>query len=453
MDTRFFPHNTHLEDPQRFADRDPQLRQLKKQTYVFESHLLNKLPKDKPGIYTLTGGRQSGKSTLLKQWIAELLKIGVNPATIAFLSGDLIHDHQSLWQLLQVQLEAMPFDEIKYFLIDEITYIADWDKVIKLAIAEGLLQNTILMLSGSDSILVQETNKLLPKRRNKNEIIDFHLYPLSFAEVLNLKNKMPQALKEKPFKSSDLEILFDEFQLYLQHGGYLTAINDLAKHKKISKATLMTYSDWIRGDMLKRGKQENNLREILTAIIKRYNHPITWQALVRDISIDYPKTIADYINELASMDVLFIQSALLEDKLLPAPKKPRKLSFMDPFIFHALRAWLLPSADPYQTQVLPALNNKVICTQLVKACVATHFNRYYPTYYIKSTGEIDIAYVRQKHFWPVQVQWEDELRAKDIKQMSKYPNSLILSKTQKYTELKGIPTIPLPLALLSILPE
>ncbi len=126
---------------------------------------------------------------------------------------------------------------------------------------------------------------------------------------------------------------------------------------------------------------------------------------------------------------------------------------MDRFIFHALRAWFLPSADPYQTQVLPALNNKVICTQLVKACVATHFNRYYPTYYIKSTGDVDIAYVRQKHFWPVQVQWEDELRAKDIKQMTKYPNSLILSKTQKYTELKDIPTIPLPLALLSILPE
>lgn len=452
MDNRFFPHNTHLEDPQKFADRDPQLRHLKKQTYVCQSQLLNKFPVDKPGIYTLTGGRQSGKSTLLKQWIAKLIKQNVKPTNIAFLSGDLIPDQHSLWQLLQVQLEAMPLDDIKYILIDEITYIVDWEKVIQRAIAEGLLQNTILLLSGSDSVLVYELRKLLPKKMNHKGIIDFHLYPLSFADVLKLKNKMPQSFKEKSISSTEMTMLFDEFQNYLQHGGYLTAINDFAKHKKISKSTLMTYSDWIRGDMLKRGKQEHNLREILMCLIKRYNTPVTWQALVRDISIDHPKTIADYITELAYMDVIFIQSALLEDKLLPAPKKPRKLAFTDPFIFHALRAWLWPTADPYQTQVVTGLNDPVISTQLVKACVTTHFKRYFPTYYIKSTGEVDLAYIKQKHFWPIQIEWTDELRKKDIKQMAKYPNSLILSNKQQYTQLNDISVVPLPLALLLIFP-
>ena len=453
MDTRFFPHNTHLEDPQRFADRDPQLRQLKKQTYVFQSHLLQTLPKDKPGIYTLTGGRQSGKSTLLKQWIAELLKSGVKPAAIAFLSGDLIHDHQSLWQLLQVQIDNMRIDELKYILIDEVTYISEWDTVIKRAISNGMLEHTVLMLTCSDSVLVQETRKLLPKRRDKTETIDFHLYPLSFAEVLQLKKRMPQSLHNKSISRVEMANIFEEFQHYLQHGGYLTAINDFAKHNKISKATFMTYSDWVRGDMLKRGKQENNLREILMAIIKRYNSPISWQALVRDISIDHPKTIADYIAELVSMDVLFMQSALVENTLLAAPKKPRKLVFTDPFIFHALRAWLWPVADPYQTQMMPALNDPVFRTQQIKACVATHFNRYFPTYYIKSTGEVDLAYIKQKHFWPIQIQWSNDLKAKDMKQLTKYPNSLILGKTEKYEESNGIPIVPLPLALLLILPE
>ncbi len=452
MDNRFFPHNTHLEDPQKFADRDPQLRHLKKQTYVFQSPLLERFPINKPGIYTLTGGRQSGKTTFLKQWIAKLIAQGIKPANIAFMSCDLIPDAQSLWQLLQVQLDVMPLEDVKYILIDEITYITDWEMVIKRAISEGLLQNTVLLLSGSDSVLVYETPKLLPKNVSKKEIINFHLYPLSFAEVLKLKNKLPQSLKEKTISSSEMTALFEEFQHYLQHGGYLTAINDLAKHKKISKATLMTYSDWVRGDMLKRGKQEQNLREILMCIIKRYNFPVTWQALVRDISIDHPKTIADYITELAYMDVLFIQSALLEDKLLPAPKKPRKLAFIDPFIFHALRAWLWPTSDPYQTQVVAALNDPQLCTQLVKACVATQFQRHFPTYYIKSTGEVDIAYIKQKHFWPVQIKWSDELRSKDLKQITKYPNSLILGKNQQYEQLNDISVVPLPLALLLILP-
>lgn len=112
--------------------------------------------------------------------------------------------------------------------------------------------------------------------------------------------------------------------------------------------TLNTYSDWIRGDMIKRGKQEHYLREILATIIKRYNTQVTWNALARDLSIDHPATVADYAALLVTMDALFIQAALLESKLAPAPKKARKLMFTDPFIFHAIRSLLWPEchSDP-----------------------------------------------------------------------------------------------------------
>ncbi len=72
MDPRFLPHNTHLETPLQFAMRDPQLRTLKTQKYVYRSKLLDEFPYHIPGIYTLGGGRQIGKSTLLKQWMLEL---------------------------------------------------------------------------------------------------------------------------------------------------------------------------------------------------------------------------------------------------------------------------------------------------------------------------------------------------------------------------------------------
>lgn len=106
--------------------------------------------------------------------------------------------------------------------------------------------------------------------------MDFHLYPLNFLETVKLKKRFASDEVERLMNpeieptASALDILYKEFELYLIHGGFLTAINDIARHNRITPSTFATYSDWIRGDVLKRGRQEHYLREILGAIIKRY---------------------------------------------------------------------------------------------------------------------------------------------------------------------------------------
>jgi hypothetical protein len=249
-----------------------------------------------------------------------------------------------------------------------------------------------------------------------------------------------------------LDRLFEEFDSYLSHGGFLTAINDMAMHQRILPATFSTYSDWIRGDVLKRNRQEHYLLEILQAIVKRYGSQITWNALSHDLSIDHPKTIADYVALLVSMDATFVQAALLEDKLTASPKKAKKLMFADPFIFHAVNSWVKPCKDPFNEQIKPTLSNADWSAKLVEACATTHYRRIFPTYYIKSKGEVDIAYVDKNQFWPVEVKWSAQLRPKQFKQITKYPNGLILTKSRQQGEIHGIPTMPLPVALLRIGP-
>src|SRR5579872_1955764 len=178
MDPQFSPHNTHLETPSRFSERDPQLRRLKQQAYVQKPALLAQLPNE-PGIYTLGGGRQIGKTTLLKQWMAQLLAQKVAPNAIVFLSGELISDDHALLLLLQQQLQQMPTEGICYVLIDEITYVTHWDKAIKYAADAGLLEHIVLMLTGSDLTLMQEARMRFPGRRGKASTVNFHLYPLS----------------------------------------------------------------------------------------------------------------------------------------------------------------------------------------------------------------------------------------------------------------------------------
>jgi predicted AAA+ superfamily ATPase len=457
MDIRFSPHNIHKENPDLFSSMDPHLQHLRKQLLVHRSELLDLLPRHNPGIYTVSGGRQIGKTTLLKQWMNELLESGVAPERITYITGELVDDHHSLVRLLADILKERSDTDLCYILLDEVTYIKNWDKGVKYLADAGMLENVILLITGSDLVIIKEARMRFPGRRGAADTIDFHLYPLSFLEAVEL-NKRITADEIEKLMSSDAEPdaslinkLYDDFHYYLVHGGFLTAMNDMAKYQRILPATFSTYSDWIRGDMLKRHKHEHYLYEILGAIIKRYGSQVTWNALARDLSIDHPQTVSDYAALLVSMDAVFIQSALLEDKLTAAPKKAKKLMFTAPFIFHAVRAWLNPCEDPFDHQVTPALNSPDWNARLAEACVVTHYRRKFPTYYIKAKGEIDIAYINENRFWPVEIKWAKQLRPKELKQISKYPNGLILTRSKQFGKIVNIPTIPLPLALLRVL--
>lgn len=450
MDARFLPHNSHLTDPHRFRERDPQLRHLSGCPFQHRARLLDQLPTDTPGIYSLGGGRQTGKSTLLKQWVAELLDSGVAPKAIAYLTGELVDDHHGLLLHLNTHLEEAPTEGLNYVVVDEVTYIRDWDKTVKFLADAGMLERTILVVTGSDLVVMQEARMRFPGRRGDAVQTDFHLHPLSFADYVTLIGIGPELRSPETIRQDVVSEIYAAFDRYLLHGGYLTAINDMASHGAIRPSTLATYSDWIRGDVVKRGKQEAYLREVLSAIVRRYTSQITWNNLAQELSIDHPRTVADYVALLERMDALCVVPALMEDKLAPAPKKARKVIFSDPFILHAVRAWLDPQDDPFETQIRPTATEPVWASRIVEACVAAHCRRAHPTFYIKAQAEVDVAYVSDGRFWPVEVKWTNQLRPKTLKQIARYGNGEIWSKGRTPGEISGVPVRPLPLRLLSL---
>ena len=447
-------HNTHLDGA--FSDLDPHLRRLRALPLIYRFPLLDRLPRSQPGIYTVGGGRQIGKTTLLKQWMADLLATGLDPARLRFFTGELIDDHHSLVRLVSTVQRAMPTEGRRYILLDEVTYIAGWDKGIKYLADAGLLEGVVLIATGSDTAVIQEARMRFPGRRGQAATVDFHLHPLSFAAAVGLKRSLsgPELLQlaqpRSPLPEETEQVLREEFLAYLVHGGFLTAINDMARHDRILPATFATYSDWIRGDVLKRGKQEHYLGEVLAAVVRCYGTQTTYNALARTLSIDHPATVSDYIALLASMDVLRVQPALREDKLAGAPKKARKISFCDPFIFHAVQSWLHEASDPFTAQVRPLLADPERTGPLVESCAVAHYGRHYPTYYIKGEGEVDIAYVKDGRFWPVEVKWTGQLRPKTLKQIGKYANSRILARRSAPTNMGGIPVEFLPQTLLRL---
>ena len=270
-------HNSHLDGA--FSYLDPHLRRLRAQPLIYRFPLLDRLPRNQPGIYTVGGGRQIGKTTLLKQWMADLLATGIDPARLRFFTGELIDDHHSLVRLVSSLQRAMPTEGRRYILLDEVTYIADWDKGIKYLADAGLLEGVVLIATGSDMAVIQEARMRFPGRRGQAAAVDFHLHPLSFAAAVGLKRSLSSqellqlAQPKSPLPAETEQVLREEFLAYLVHGGFLTAINDMARHDCILPATFATYSDWIRGDVLKRGKQEHYLSEVLAAIVRCYGTP------------------------------------------------------------------------------------------------------------------------------------------------------------------------------------
>ena len=444
---QFLIHNSHLEDSQQFKNHDPHWRMLNRQIYPYFPPLVNQLPIGIPGIYTITGGRQIGKTTLCKQWMQHLLSKGIQPKSIAYFTGELIVDHLSMIQQLQNYLTTMPEEEMRYIIVDEITYIKNWDIGVKFLADAGLLEKVMLILTGSDSVIIQEARMRFPGRRGSAHQVDYHLYPLTFYEMLSLTRAIPHPEKTLLSNEPDTKtmgVLNQAFERYLMHGGYLTAINNYAALNRIEKSVLDTYSDWIRGDIIKHGKSDHHCREFFTAMQNRLNSQVTWVALSKDFSIEHHATVADYAALLASMDAIFIQQALIENKLTGAPKKARKLIFTDPFIYHAIHAWLTPCQDPFKDQIIPAIQNSIIASYLVESCITSHIRRWYPTYYIKAEGEVDIAYIKDKKFWPIEIKWTGQLRTNDLKQIQKYKNGIILGKQTQIHPVHTTMSYPLP---------
>ncbi|HBC88402.1 MAG TPA: ATPase [Lentisphaeria bacterium] len=452
-DTVFAPNNLHHESIELFRKSDPQLRKLASCPFVHRSDLIDEIPSDIPGVYTVGGGRQVGKTTLLKQWMLKLLEEGKNPSDIWYVTGELINDHHQLVRIAGQFSEDRKKSQMSYLLIDEVTYIKDWDKGVKYLADSGIISKAVVVLTGSDLSFIKEARKRFPGRHGVADSPEFLLHPLSFRETLAVKKifstpELVSLARLHDINIKKMDILFSEFENYMIHGGYMTAINDIASNGRIKPATFSTYSDWIRGDMLKRGKKENLLHEILSALVRQYGSQTTWHSIASMTSIDHHATVSDYIDLLCDMEVLFVNHAIIEHKLCAAPKKARKVFFTDPFIMHSVRAWLEPVRQPYEESVLPFVADNEKAGFLAEGIAIALCRRKYRSFYIKAEKEVDLAYIKDRKVCQAEVKWTNQIRSSELGQLLKYPKGVILSKQKTVAEIEKHPVIPLPLWLL-----
>ncbi len=158
-------------------------------------------------IEILTGSRRVGKTTILKQIVALLLKQKIKPQNIFYVSCDYARaiglsagDHLMAFR----QIFSHKREEKLYLFFDEVQDSPNWQGELK-SLYDG--ENTKIFCSGSTSALISSHGGKLTGRQ-----INTVVYPLTFGEFLEFR--------KIKIDRSEGYLMESEAEKYLQVGGY-----------------------------------------------------------------------------------------------------------------------------------------------------------------------------------------------------------------------------------------
>lgn len=222
---------------------------------------------EKKEFTIITGARQSGKSTLLKQ-LEEHCKILQYQAIFFNLEN----------KSILAELDKSPLNIFSYLpesgkrivvLIDEIQYLQDPSNFLKL-LYDDYSEKIKIVATGSSAFYIDDKFKDSLAGRKKI----FNLLTCSFDEYLRLSNKeeliaeIARLQLDPNAKSMHLEILRQEWESYMIFGGYPAVITEPDRKEKIARLAEIRDS-YIKRDILESGVQNQtafyNLFRIIAA--------------------------------------------------------------------------------------------------------------------------------------------------------------------------------------------
>lgn len=203
----------------------PELNDMPRRLYfdLFIPHILDKSVKR---AIILMGPRRVGKTVMMHHSIHQLLETGITPQQISFIGIDNpIYIHLGLEELFEMAREASGnnITEGQYVFFDEIQYLKDWERHLKVLVDS--YPKTKFIVSGSAAAAL----RVKSSESGAGRFHDFMLPPLTFQEFLHLQglqNLVKASFtsyrgKNFPFYTAvDVKELNIQFFNYLNYGGY-----------------------------------------------------------------------------------------------------------------------------------------------------------------------------------------------------------------------------------------
>ena len=258
---------------------------------------------DSHSIKVLVGMRRTGKSTIMRMFIDDLISSGIDEKNIYYRSFDNELDRElpDLRGLIDDVKERIDVSPGKFILLDEMQDIDGWERAASSFFSSGA--NVYITGSNSNLLSSQLASKL------SGRYTEINVYPPSFAEYVDFK----RAVGDK----SDVEDLLNEFL----RTGSLPDIALMSEKNNDLKQMMLTgifntvyVKDVIRRNNIRNEPLMGNLNRFL---LKNIGDRTSIRSATRYLNSSgyktVPETIDSYIGMLESA-ILFYRSKRMDSK-------------------------------------------------------------------------------------------------------------------------------------------
>ena len=332
--------------PQDWTKRDPDLQEASAAPFTHSAGVLADL--ERGGLYVLRGPRRVGKSVELKRTIERLIREGADPRAIMHMSVD-GWSADNLGTLVRAADRLMPPDGHRWWLIDEITAIADgWPAQIKwLRDNNPRFRQDTVVLTGSSSSNLRASIGDLAGRRGPASAPDRVMLPIGFRTFVKLTDResgpedatglgplavadlTPDRLRDAAYSLAPwLDLLVDAWEDYLRVGGFPQAIASHIRHRLVAETLQRALFGVISGDAFQRARLSDlQTTEMLRRLTRGLGSQINSSRLAREINVSLP-TAQRRIDDLCESFVAW--PVHREQGLRPNLRAQRKIYFTDP---------------------------------------------------------------------------------------------------------------------------
>ncbi|MBM4386570.1 MAG: ATP-binding protein [Deltaproteobacteria bacterium] len=295
-------------------DMWPRFSELKAKAVRFKFEFgLDELPEE-PGLITIRGPRQYGKSTWLETSLRESVKL-FGKGSAFYLNGDEIPSTDRLYEEMESLYGAYSADvRVRRLFIDEITAVPDWEKAIKRLLDQGIFKDVLIVTTGSKASDLRRFSERLPGRKGRLRKSDYIFLPISYQE----------------FRRATHGKLGDKTWIaYLLTGGSPVACHDIYRFGKLPEYFIQLTRDWILGEIVSSGRSRISLTQILQIIMKYGGQSVGFAKLARESGLANNTVAGGYVEQLSDLLALLPSFPLDISRNVFQLRKPCKFHFIN----------------------------------------------------------------------------------------------------------------------------
>ena len=261
---------------------------------------------DKKEYTIITGARQVGKTTLLREFYKELKR---KDKVVHFLSFEnvevlkAVNEHpENLFKFINrpvnpLETEDKVTDRI-FLLIDEVQYVNDPSGFLKY-LFDTYLDNLKIIATGSSAFYID--SKFRDSLAGRKKI--FQLFSLNFLEYLeflerkDLSDEIHEIKNRKEYISLKLREIYEYFDLFLVYGGYPAVV--LEDNVIFKKERLIELRDaYVKRDILESGvRNELDFYQLMTLLAGQIGNLVNKNELSNTLGI-HNVTLIHYLQIL-----------------------------------------------------------------------------------------------------------------------------------------------------------